>query len=405
MRSDKKVYKGIHVSLLISAALVTILTVNIADATGAKPRKLAGMDVSTTVTSSFGYGDNVFRGSTRETSSSFFSIKPVVKGVRETANQKFDLGYEGAAFAFSDSSDDNYSTNRLSANFIRTLNAYSDFSIGASIEDGSTIRGLDITEGSNGDVEGATDFGRKDFSLGYVIGSEKIGPSVRFSYNHTDLEFDNFDLINQGRDYKLDKFSTRLGYQMSVKTKLFLDLSSSDFEYRAASSFLGATLDNRERAISAGVSWRLSRLTKGEFSIGTVDKEFDNFANPRSLTTWNAQLEWSPTSRDLITIESFSRPFEQAGTGLFQDVNQTSLRWAHDLTKVMSLTGEITVGSVDFQGVERDDDYGSLNIGLQYRATKYSEWSLNYEYEEKDSNLSRFNFDTNSIFLSYAVSL
>ena len=370
-----------------------------------KPHKVGSTDVTSLITTSFGYGDNVFRGSVNETSSTFVSVKPVIEAVRETSEQRFNFGYEGDGVAFFDSSDDNYLSSKVYAGFVRKLTSTSEFNIGASFQDGSTVRGIDITEGTNGSVRGATDFTRQDFNLGYAIGSAKVGPSIELEYNYTDLEFDNFEIINFGRDYKLDDLSARIGYQYSVATKFFVDLAYRDFDYSDVSRFLGAELDNSEQSVHVGISWRLSRLTKGEFSIGTTDKEFDNFADPGSFTTWNAKIEWTPTARDTISLESFSRPFEQAGTGIFQDVDQTSVKWERNISRRFTLSSGLSIGSVDFGSVGRDDDIDIFNVGLLYSPTKYSEWSLNYEREDKDSNLPQFDFDTNTVFLTYAVSL
>ena len=164
-------------------------------------------------------------------------------------------------------------------------------------------------------------------------------------------------------------------------------------------------MDNSEQQFLVGVKWRLSRLTSGEISIGTTDKEFDNFQDPSSLTTWNVQIEWTPTSRDRVVVEGFSRPFEQAGTGLFQDVDQASVEWEHDLSKTLSVRGSLTLGSVDFDDVARDDDFDLIGLGVVYKASRYSELSLEYEYEDKESNISQFDFNTNTLFLSYSLSL
>ncbi len=370
-----------------------------------KPHKVGSTDVTSLVTTSFGYGDNVFRGVSNEIGSAFLSVKPVVQAIRETSQQQLSFAYEGDGVAFFDSSDDNYLSNRVSADYVRKLTSNSEFNLGAAFHDGSIIRGVDITEGTNGDVEGATDFTRSDFSVGYAIGSPKVGPSLELNYNYTDLEFDNFEIINAGRDYNLNELTARFGYQYSVATHFFLDLADRDFEYDAPVPFLGQRLDNSEQSIHVGVKWKLSRLTAGEISVGTTDKEFDNFSDPRSFTTWNAKIEWTPTARDTVYFESFSKPFEQAGTGIFQDVDQASLSWKHDVSRRFSFSGGITMGSVDFGSAGRDDDIDSFNIGLFYTPSKYAEWSLNYEYEDKESNIPQFDFETNKVFLSYAVSL
>lgn len=398
----KRVSQLVFVPSVLATCL--LLSTN-AIAVESKPHKFGATEVDAVITSSLGYGDNVFRGSSNETSTGIFSIQPIIQAIRETTEQKITFGYEGNGVVFFDSSDDNYLSNKLSGDYVRKLNDVSEFGFGVGFEDGSTVRGTDISEGTNGSVDGATEFTRKDISLRYGIGSAKVGPSLDLSYNYTDLEFDNFQAINQGRDYKLDNLSARLGYQYSVATKFFVDLGYSDFNYDSASNFLGSSLDNSEQSFLVGVSWKMSRLTSGEVSVGTVDKDFDNFQDPTSFTSWKAQLEWTPSPRDTITLEGFSRPFEQAGTGLFQDVDQTSIEWARELSRKLSVSGGVTIGSVDFGSVQRDDDFDTLKLGLLYRSGRYSEWAVNYEREEKDSNLAQFDYETNTVYLSYSLSL
>lgn len=370
-----------------------------------KVHQFGATEVTAMLSTSLGYGDNVFRGSDVQTSSGIFRLQPSVQAIRESNKQTITLGYEGSATAFSNSSDDNHSSNTISGDYIRRLNSVSEFGVGFGFEDGSSIRGSGVTEGSNGNVDGATEFTRKDMSLSYAIGSEKVGPSLALAYNLTDLKFDNFELINQGRDYQLKAVTARLGYQYSVVTDFFVDLGHSDFSYDGTSSFLGANLNSTEQSLLVGVGWRFNRLTSGEISVGTVDKDFDNFSDPSSFTAWNAQLEWTPTARDTITLESLSKPFEQVGTGLFQEVTQTTIDWNRNISKKLSVSAGMTIGAIDFGSVSREDDFDTVNLGVVYRSGRYSEWALNYEYEEKESTLAEFNYDSNNVFLTYSLSL
>ena len=396
-------HKFMRLNVLASAVLTSLFVSGEAHALDNRPHKIGNTNVTASLTSGLSYGDNVFRGSDTETSSTIFSLSPVIKAINETNLQKIELGYEGDGVIFFNSSDDNYLSSVLSADYTRYLSSRSEFSAGVIYEDGSTIRGTDITEGSNDDVEGATDFTRKEFSLGYAIGSAKIGPSVELGYTYTDLEFDNFSEINQGRDYTLDDFSVRFAYQYSVATQFFIDLGYSDFDYDEA-AFGIAQLDNTEESISLGVKWSLSRQTSGEISVGIIDKNFDNFDDPSTLTSWNARINWDPSSRDTVTLESSSRPFEQAGTGLFQEVTETSVAWEHDLSRKLSVIGKYSYGDVEFENFDRNDDYDNFSLSLLYKIGRYSEWTLNYDHEDKDSNSSNFDFETNTISLLYSTS-
>jgi len=190
-----------------------------------------------------------------------------------------------------------------------------------------------------------------------------------------------------------------------VATSFFIDLSTSDFDYDASVTSLNGDLDGSEKTVMVGVKWRVSRRTSGEVSVGSTDKEFDNFNDPSSLTTWNAEIEWTPSARDTILLTSFSRPYEQAGTGLFQDVEQTSLSWERDLNRSLSFRSGLKFGSVSFDTTAREDDIESLELGLIYKPSKYSEVSLNYEYEDKESNFTRFDYNSSTVFVSYSISL
>jgi len=376
-----------------------------ADAIEARPHKAGNFDVTASINSALGYSDNAFRGSTVEESTAFFQFEPLVQAINETAKRRITFEYEGDGNLFFDNSGDNFLSTKLHAEYLAKVNATSEFGLGVNFEDGNTIRGTDILEGTNGIVDGPTEFTRQGFSADYRLGSEKVGPSLELGYEYIDLEFDNFPEINFGRDYELSLFSARLAYQYSVATQLFVDLAYGDFNYSDPFALVGTELDNSESSVLAGVKWRFSRLTSGEVSLGVTKKDFDNINVDESVTTWNAQIEWAPSPRDTVVIESFSKPLEQAGTGLFQEVKQLSVSWERSLSPRWGLTTSLTTGSVDFESVTRDDDYDQLGFGVKYRSSKIAEWNLSYEYQDKDSNLAQFDFDSNTILLSFEIGL
>ncbi len=396
--------KNIRFSVIASTCCAVLFSGGVS-ALELKSHKFGSTTVTSVVTTALGYGDNVFRGSDSETSSTYFSFQPEVNAVRETQQQRLSVGYQGNGLAFEASSDDSFFSNRVNVDYARNLNAVSQLTLGAALEDGSSVRGTGATEGSNDNLEGATDFTQTDLSVGYSIGSTKIGPSLTLLYQATDLEFDNFENINRGRDYSLDMFSARFGYQYSVATNFFVDLSSRDFDYDNPLSFLAADLDNTEQTVHVGVRWSVNRLISGEISVGTTDKDFDNFQDPSSFTTWNAQIDWTPTPRDTVSLTSYSRPQEQSGSGLFQEIEQTTLNWTRQLSRRLSVSGGLALGKVDLGDASRNDDFNSFNIGVQYNSGKYSTWALNFEHDDKESSLEQFDFDSNRVFVSYAVSL
>jgi hypothetical protein len=391
--------------LFAFAAAVCGLVSVTAQAIEPRPHKVGNFNVTASINNALGYSDNAFKGSIVEESTAFFRFEPVVQAVNETAQRRITFEYEGDGNLFFDNSDDNFLSTKLHAEYLAKVNATSELGFGVNFEDGNSIRGTDILEGTNGIVDGPTEFTRQGFSADYRLGSEKVGPSLELGYEYIDLEFDNFPEINFGRDYDLSLFNARLAYQYSVATQLFVDLAYGDFNYSDPFALIGTELDNNESSALVGVKWRFSRLTSGEVSLGVIKKDFDNIDFDESVTTWNAQIEWAPSSRDIVVIESLSKPLEQAGTGLFQEVKQLSVSWEHLLSPRWSLTTLLATGSVDFESVTRDDDFDQLGFGVKYRSSKIAEWNLSYEYQNKDSNLAQFDFDSNTILLSFEIGL
>ena len=102
-----------NIAVVVSVVASNVLLSTTAAALESKPHKIGATEVTAALTTSLGYGDNVFRGSEVETDSGIFSLQPIVQAVRETTQQKITLGYEGNAVAFFDSSDDNYLSNKI----------------------------------------------------------------------------------------------------------------------------------------------------------------------------------------------------------------------------------------------------------------------------------------------------
>ena len=370
------------------------------------PYAVGEFEVSARLDTSLIYGDNVFRGSSQEESLAHLTIDPTVQAVNENARRRITLNYEGeAAIFFQDDRDDNYLSTELGAEYLAKFGVNHELGFGIGFEDGNSIRGTEILEGSDSEITGPSEFQSTTFRTNYLIGSSKIGPVIELGYEYNDLEFTNFDEFNEGRDRVSNSLTARIGYQYSVATQFFIDLAYTDFDYDGVIPNFGASLDNSEERVEVGVKWRATRQTSGEFSIGVTDKDFDDFDDPSSITSWKASIDWLPTSRDTISISTFSRPSEQSGTGLFIDVQQYDIKWNHKVSSLWGFNASWSTGSADFEGNVRDDDYDTYQIGVTYRPTKFSLLSLGISREEKESNVGDFDFDTNSISLTYSTSL
>jgi len=391
---------------IFSTSLLSVTVVNANDIQSL-PYAAGDFEILARLDTTLGYGDNVFRGSFVEQGSTFLNVLPTVSAVKENASHRLAFTYEGEGALFFESSEDGYISTQLGAEYVAKFSPTSELGFGLSYEDGNSVRGTDILEGSNSTIDGPSEFEDWVFKTNYYLGSDKIGPILELDFEYSDLKFQNFSFFTEGRDRTSTSFSARLGYQYSVATQFFVDLGYTDFDYDGVINGFGASLDNDEQKIEVGVKWRATRQTSGEISVGVTDKDFDSFGDTSSVTSWNAQIEWNPTSRDKVVFNSFSRPFEQNGTGLFIDVQEASVSWDRKISPRWGFNVGLSAGKADFEANVRDDDYESYDLGVTYKPNRFSALSLDYKREDKDSASIGpiFDFDSNTISLTYSTSL
>jgi len=403
-----RIGKACIVALFVNGMLANTVQAN--SNVESLPYTAGNFDIFGRLDVSLGYGDNVFRGSIVEESSTFLTVSPTIKAVNETATHRLSFDYNGEGTTFFESRDDGYISSELGAEYVAKLSPTSELGFGIGYEDGNSVRGTDFLEGTNSVVDGATEFENVVFRTNYFVGSQKIGPVLELGFEYSDLEFENFGLFTNGRDRSTTKLSARLGYQYSVATQFFVDLVYQDFDYDGVINNFAGSLDNDETRVEVGVKWRATSQTSGEVSIGVTDKtfdfgEFEDINDSSSITSWNAAINWDPTSRDKVSFKTFSRPFEQTGTGLFIDVQEYSVSWNHQLSPRWGFNVELATGSADFEGTPREDDYDSYRFGVDYQPSRHSALSLDFRREEKESATQIFDFDSNSIVLTYSTSL
>jgi len=408
MFENKKNFKKSGVGkACVLALLVNGMFVHSAYADGveSKPYSVGDFEVFGRLDVGLGYNDNAFRGSIVEESTTILTVNPTISAIRETASNRISFDYRGEGSVFFESSDDDFISTELGAQYVAKISANSELGFGVRFEDGNSVRGTDFLEGTNSIVDGPTEFENVAFTTNYFIGSEKVGPVLELGFEYSDLEFQNFELFTQGRDRSTIQLSARLGYQYSVATQFFVDVNYRDLDYDGVINNFPAGLDNDETRVEVGIKWRATSQTSGEISVGVTDKDFDDFEDVSTITSWNAAIEWNPSSRDKVTFETFSRPFEQTGTGLFIDVEEYSISWNHSFSSRWNFNASFATGSSDFEANPRDDDYDSYGLGFNYRPSRFSAIALNYSREDKDSSAGVFDFDSNALTLTYSTSL
>jgi hypothetical protein len=183
-------------------------------------------------------------------------------------------------------------------------------------------------------------------------------------------------------------------------------------------------LDSATYTISTGARWEATGITGGEILVGYQFLKFTraqvNQPGPvLSLFRRDqdsagnvyvaGKLYWIPLSRLTITLQPY-RIIQQtvvAGTS-FWTATGVNLSAVRELTERIDLTANVGYESDEFSTPagatavtpSRTDTIKNVTIGWNYRAVKWVGVSLQYVFEDRNSNVNEFHYQANTAMVS-----
>lgn len=370
----------------------------------AKPVQLGDFQAWTVLDASLEYDDNPFRQIDDEDSSTVFRATPSIKLTNNSASRDIAFNYEAELVRFLDSSEDNYLSHNLGADFLFKASPLNSFGINANYIDGNEVRGTGSSEGSLAEGEGATEFTEVKGDLTYYYGAENNPFSGEFSISAGDIEFDNFRESTEQRDRSYTGLEVLLDYKFSVATSVFLDVIYKDNSYSSPVSD-GIQLDNDEITTHLGLAWSATRNTTGRVGVGRTSKDVAEAGDDSTFTTWDAAIDWEPAQQDKVSLRANKYISEAAGTGLFVVSTATDLSWSHNISPAWSFSLFGSVRDAEFENEVREDDTTSYGLKALYKFNRQMDLAISYENEDKDSNLNEFDYDRNVIAATLSIGL
>lgn len=183
-------------------------------------------------------------------------------------------------------------------------------------------------------------------------------------------------------------------------------------------------LDNAIYTISTGASWEATGVTGGEILVGYQFLKFTSAQvnQPGPLLSQfrrdgdssgnlfvAGKLYWVPISELTVTLQPY-RALQQtvvAGTSFFTSTG-VNLSVVRGLTERMDLSANLGYERDDFStpaGIaavtpQRSDTIKNVAVGLNYRAVKWVGITLQYVFEDRNSNINQFNYQANTAMVS-----
>ena len=217
------------------------------------------------------------------------------------------------------------------------------------------------------------DFDRYDYDDGFTIASAGV-PSVV-------IDQDN-------RDRDVTTVRARADYAISPDTAAFIQVSANERSYDIASTPLTASRDSEGYEILAGADFEISRLMRGDASVGYLSQDFKD-VRFQDIDGFGARvrLEWFPTELTTVT-GNFRRVVEDSvvvGAGGFLSTT-ASLQVDHELMRNVILTGQVAYAADAFEGVDREDDRWLGALSGTYLLNRYVGVGLSYSYLDQGSS-------------------
>lgn len=180
-------------------------------------------------------------------------------------------------------------------------------------------------------------------------------------------------------------------YSISPKTDISLD-----YEYRPI--YIGGRNDHEATDQEIGVGIRGDLLPKltGYMRVGLVSRDYcgqlSNRDDDSGLSfSGNLSYEVSPLmnvgvrlTRDYSISPSTADTTMRTGAGIVASYN---------LTKTISLSGNVTYYDTDYTNAGRTDHYFAGGIGASYQPNEYFNFRVGYDYNKNDSNRNSGDYD------------
>jgi hypothetical protein len=246
----------------------------------------------------------------------------------------------------------------------------------------------------------------------YVDGANT---NLRLDGGLTDWTYLNND---QGfRNRRSNNIGVTVAGNMSSRTSVLMNLQIRQELYDQTSS-----LSSTRYSVGTGLRWNITDQTSGEILGGYQFLKFNHAQGgqtssglqfPRtadSYGTWffMGNMNWNPTPFLTVTMQGY-RSFQQTVVlnNLFFTSTGGNLSAVHTLTDSTALTLNMGLEYDEFESAtvaggqpKRDDFIKSMAFGVRYRTVKWLGAGLQYIFEDRSSNVDRFNYYANTVMLS-----
>jgi len=233
-------------------------------------------------------------------------------------------------------------------------------------------------------------------------GTYKLADRYMIEVDYTRTKW-NF-VTSEFRSRNEDLIATYFYYRFMPKTSAFVEYDLTKYSYDLKTNGLDSSVNSG----FVGLRWEMSASTLGTVKAGWLKKRFED-PNKQDFQTWgaSADLKWAITDSSFLNILAKRDVNESAALGApYVITTGAYVDYTHKLTYKIAAVGRVSYGVDEYPNpigtdtVSRTDKTFLGGAGLKYTMRDWLEFLLDYNYRNRDSNISTWNMKQNTYSLT-----
>jgi len=198
--------------------------------------------------------------------------------------------------------------------------------------------------------------------------------------------------------------SLKFGYDVSPDTNLYIRGTLNQRDYRLRPPSLGIPLDRNSKGydVVGGSDFKLSTIMQGGVYVGYQHQSYDDATlSDISGLAYGALVNWFVTPLTTVSLTGASAIEETttAGSSGYQS-RGVNLTVDHELLRNVLLSGSVGYTNDKYETITRQDDVISAGLGVAYLLNRNFDLGLNYNYVDRDSDVTGNDYTTNKVALT-----
>lgn len=338
------------------------------------------------------YDDNIFAVASDTKSDWIAAVTPGIKLEMPVQRHRFSAEYNAVLNRYSSYSSEN--TTDHNGRVLADLKLGSLFGLAVS---GSYVKGHEPRVSStSGQIE-KFDKGASSATATYQLADRS---KVQMDYTRTNWSFK----LSDYRSRKEDLIAAYFYYRFLPKTSAFVEYDWKNVDYDQKVN----GLDSEVHSGFLGLTWEMSASTRGTLKGGYTQKGYDA-AGMEDYGTFVASADISHAFSDDASLKIVAmREINETsalGTRYFVTTGAFT-EYTHKLTYKISAVARASYGVDDYSDAiapntkARNDDTLLCGLGLKYQMRDWLEFVFDYNYRDRNSNLSVNDLTQNTFSLT-----